>query len=76
MSSVSMSTVIAVWLRVGASVFHDGFVVGCEPEKTKDSGVHVSVCGTQVVDGEERSRDYLDFCEVNEMETWECHGRL
>jgi hypothetical protein len=65
MSSVSISPVIAVWLVAGgASVLHDGAVVGSEPEKTEDSRVQGCVCGAQVVDGEERFRDFLYFGEV------------
>ncbi len=48
----------------GASVLHDGAVVGCEPEKAEDSEIQVMVGGAQVVDEEEGFRDGLDFCKV------------
>ena len=47
-----------------AGVSHDGAVVGCEPEKAEDSGVHGRVSGTQVVDRKERFRDGLNSGEV------------
>ncbi len=34
----------------GAGVLHNGAVVGCEPERTEDSGIHGGVGGAQVVD--------------------------
>ncbi len=48
----------------GAGVLHNSAVVGCEPERTEDSGVHGGVGGAQVVDREERFRDGRDFGEV------------
>jgi hypothetical protein len=48
----------------GVLVLHDGAIVGCEPEKAEDSGIHVRVGGAQVVDREERFRDDLNFGKV------------
>jgi hypothetical protein len=48
----------------GAGVLHNSAVVGCEPERTEDGGIHGRVGGAQVVDREESLRDGRDFGEV------------
>ena len=48
----------------GAGVLHDGAVVGCEPERAKDSGSYVMVGGAQVVDGEQGFCDGLNLGKV------------
>ena len=48
----------------GALVLHDGAVVGSKPEKTEDSRVQGWGCGAQVVDGQKRFCDRLDFGDV------------
>jgi hypothetical protein len=49
-----------------ASVFEDSSVVGCKPEKTEDSCVHLRVGGSEVVDGEVRLVYFRDFREMIE----------
>ncbi len=48
----------------GAGVLHNSAVVGCEPERTEDGGIHGRVRGAQVVNREESLRDGRDFGDV------------
>jgi hypothetical protein len=48
----------------GAGVLHHSAVVGGEPERTEDSGIHGGVGGAQVMDREESLRDGRDFGNV------------
>ena len=50
----------------GASVLHDGAVVGGEPEEAEDSGIQVTVGGAQVMDGNVRFVHGIYFREVKE----------
>ncbi len=49
-----------------ASVFEDSSVVGCKPEKTADSCVHLRVGCSEVMDGEMRLVYCLYFREMEE----------
>ena len=50
----------------GASVFHDGAVIGGEPEKTEDGCVHLGVGGSEVVHNKLRFGHCLYFRNVKE----------
>jgi hypothetical protein len=49
-----------------ASVFEDSSVVGCKPEKTEDSRVHLWVGCAEVVDGEVRLVYFRYFSNMKE----------
>jgi hypothetical protein len=49
-----------------ASVFEDSAVVGCKPEKTEDSCVHLWVGCSEVVDREVRLVYFRDFRQMKE----------
>ena len=50
----------------GASVFHDGAVIGGEPEKTEDGCVHLWVGGSEVVHCKLRFVHCLYFRDIKE----------